>query len=155
MSFVLLLDALACCLCWLTSLVWCFLSYFSICSLFWTSEKYLEFLRKRMNTNPSHGPYHFRAPSRILFRTVRGKEMLNICNLTQPNWGLKKEDNTWHEIWLEWHCGGKSCIHSNPGLVSETSVSYPQLSRYSNFLIIPTCSIYSDTFTASFFLCSK
>merc|ERR1712141_676227 len=34
--------------------------------------KYLEFLRKRMNTNPKKGPYHFRAPSKIFWRTVRG-----------------------------------------------------------------------------------
>ncbi|KAL4670905.1 hypothetical protein H8959_003614 [Pygathrix nigripes] len=27
--------------------------------------KYLAFLRKRMNTNPSRGPYHLRAPSCI------------------------------------------------------------------------------------------
>ena len=33
--------------------------------------KYLRFLRKRMNTKPSHGPIHFRAPSKILWRTVR------------------------------------------------------------------------------------
>lgn len=30
------------------------------------------FLRKRMNTNPSRGPFHYRAPSRILWRTIRG-----------------------------------------------------------------------------------
>eukprot|EP00800_Vazella_pourtalesii_P009963 TRINITY_DN24_c0_g1_i1.p1 TRINITY_DN24_c0_g1~~TRINITY_DN24_c0_g1_i1.p1 ORF type:complete len:203 (-),score=33.92 TRINITY_DN24_c0_g1_i1:103-711(-) len=34
--------------------------------------KYLSYLRKRMNTNPCRGPYHFRAPSRILYKTVRG-----------------------------------------------------------------------------------
>merc|ERR1712062_806876 len=34
--------------------------------------KYLEFLRKRMNTNPKRGPFHFRAPSKIFWRTVRG-----------------------------------------------------------------------------------
>lgn len=34
--------------------------------------KYLRFLRKRMNTKPSHGPIHFRAPSKIFWRTVRG-----------------------------------------------------------------------------------
>ncbi|XP_055274691.1 60S ribosomal protein L13a-like [Moschus berezovskii] len=34
--------------------------------------KYLAFLRKRMNTKPSRGPYHFRAPSCICWRTVRG-----------------------------------------------------------------------------------
>merc|ERR1712200_224019 len=30
------------------------------------------FYRNRMNTKPSRGPYHFRAPSRVLFKTVRG-----------------------------------------------------------------------------------
>ncbi|CAD5113176.1 DgyrCDS2365 [Dimorphilus gyrociliatus] len=34
--------------------------------------KYLDFLRKRMNTKPSRGPFHFRAPSKIFYRTVRG-----------------------------------------------------------------------------------
>jgi len=34
--------------------------------------KYHDFLRKRTITNPTHGPFHFRAPSRIFFRTVRG-----------------------------------------------------------------------------------
>ncbi|CAJ0935393.1 unnamed protein product, partial [Mesorhabditis belari] len=34
--------------------------------------KYLSFLRKRLNVNPSRGPYHFRAPAKIFWRTVRG-----------------------------------------------------------------------------------
>lgn len=34
--------------------------------------KFQEFLRKRMNTNPTRGPFHFRSPSRIFWRTVRG-----------------------------------------------------------------------------------
>mmetsp|Transcript_21839 Transcript_21839/g.37474 ORF Transcript_21839/g.37474 Transcript_21839/m.37474 type:complete len:202 (-) Transcript_21839:383-988(-) len=34
--------------------------------------KFMAFLRKRMNTNPRRGPYHYRAPSRILWRTIRG-----------------------------------------------------------------------------------
>ena len=34
--------------------------------------KYMRFLRKRMNTKPSHGPIHFRAPGKIFWRTVRG-----------------------------------------------------------------------------------
>ncbi|CAK8537143.1 unnamed protein product [Lathyrus sativus] len=34
--------------------------------------KYMRFLRKRMNTKPSHGPIHFRAPSKIFWRTLRG-----------------------------------------------------------------------------------
>merc|ERR1712217_475640 len=34
--------------------------------------KYQDFLRKRCNVNPAHGPFHFRAPSKIFWRTVRG-----------------------------------------------------------------------------------
>ena len=34
--------------------------------------KYMRYLRKRMNTKPSHGPIHFRAPAKILWRTIRG-----------------------------------------------------------------------------------
>merc|ERR1712168_1578293 len=34
--------------------------------------KYLEFLRKRCNVNPGRGPFHFRAPSKVFWRTVRG-----------------------------------------------------------------------------------
>eukprot|EP01130_Rhizamoeba_saxonica_P005014 TRINITY_DN201_c0_g1_i1.p1 TRINITY_DN201_c0_g1~~TRINITY_DN201_c0_g1_i1.p1 ORF type:complete len:204 (-),score=52.94 TRINITY_DN201_c0_g1_i1:49-660(-) len=33
---------------------------------------YLSFLKKRTNTNPKKGPIHFRAPSKILWRTIRG-----------------------------------------------------------------------------------
>eukprot|EP00052_Salpingoeca_macrocollata_P033554 m.8759 g.8759 ORF g.8759 m.8759 type:complete len:242 (+) comp5287_c0_seq1:210-935(+) len=41
-------------------------------SLYRNKLKYLAFLRKRTNTNPKRGPIHFRAPSRILWRVVRG-----------------------------------------------------------------------------------
>jgi len=34
--------------------------------------KYLQFLRKRCNINPSRGPFHFRAPAKIFCRIVRG-----------------------------------------------------------------------------------
>ena len=34
--------------------------------------KYLYFLKKRCNVKPSRGPFHFRAPSKIFWRTVRG-----------------------------------------------------------------------------------
>uniref|UniRef100_A0A2K6AIG5 Large ribosomal subunit protein uL13 n=1 Tax=Mandrillus leucophaeus TaxID=9568 RepID=A0A2K6AIG5_MANLE len=34
--------------------------------------KYLAFLCKWMNTNPSRGPYHFRAPSSIFWQTAPG-----------------------------------------------------------------------------------
>ncbi|KAK2987222.1 hypothetical protein RJ640_022254 [Escallonia rubra] len=42
--------------------------------------KYLRFLRKRMNTKPSHGPIHFRAPAKILWRTIRGS-VVNLVYL--------------------------------------------------------------------------
>ena len=34
--------------------------------------KFLDKLRKRTNTNPAHGPYHYRAPGRIFYRVIRG-----------------------------------------------------------------------------------
>merc|ERR1712154_46116 len=34
--------------------------------------KYLKFLRLRCNVKPSRGPFHFRAPGNIFWRTVRG-----------------------------------------------------------------------------------
>lgn len=46
-----------------------------LCIVWFFTVKYLAFLRKRMNTNPSRGPYHFRAPSRIFWRTVRGQNV--------------------------------------------------------------------------------
>lgn len=41
-------------------------------SLFRNKLNHHEFLKKRMNTNPRRGPFHFRAPSRLFWRTVRG-----------------------------------------------------------------------------------
>lgn len=41
-------------------------------SLYRNKLKYHEFLRKRTSTNPNHGAFHFRAPARIFWRTVRG-----------------------------------------------------------------------------------
>jgi len=41
-------------------------------SLFRNKLKYALFLRKRTATNPTRGPWHYRAPSRILWRVVRG-----------------------------------------------------------------------------------
>ena len=34
--------------------------------------KFAQFIRKRMNTNPARGPFHFRSPARIFWRTLRG-----------------------------------------------------------------------------------
>ena len=34
--------------------------------------KFMEYLRKRMNSNPRRGPYHHRAPSMMFFKAVRG-----------------------------------------------------------------------------------
>ncbi|PPR94472.1 hypothetical protein GOBAR_AA26209 [Gossypium barbadense] len=37
--------------------------------------KHMRFLRKRMNTKPSHGLILFPAPANILWRTIRGEEV--------------------------------------------------------------------------------
>merc|ERR1719244_1652407 len=34
--------------------------------------KYLQFLRKRINTKPSRGPFHYRSPTRMFWKVVRG-----------------------------------------------------------------------------------
>ncbi|CAM9271028.1 unnamed protein product [Chrysoparadoxa australica] len=34
--------------------------------------KYAQFIKKRHNTNPKKGPFHFRSPARMFWRTVRG-----------------------------------------------------------------------------------
>jgi large subunit ribosomal protein L13Ae len=41
-------------------------------SLFRNKVRFAEFLRKRLLTNPRRGHVHYRAPSRIFWRTVRG-----------------------------------------------------------------------------------
>lgn len=53
--------------------------------------KYMRFLRKRMNTKPSHGPIHFRAPAKILWRTIRGyclPSFFSICVFPSVRLGL-------------------------------------------------------------------
>ena len=39
-------------------------------SLVRNKVKYAQFIKKRMNTNPNKGPFHFRSPARMLWRTV-------------------------------------------------------------------------------------
>merc|ERR1712127_495501 len=41
-------------------------------SLYRAKLKYANFKRKATNSNPSHGPFHYRAPSKILWRGIRG-----------------------------------------------------------------------------------
>lgn len=41
-------------------------------SLMRNKMKWARFRRKRTNTNPKRGPLHFRAPSRMLWRSIRG-----------------------------------------------------------------------------------
>ena len=40
--------------------------------------KYLKFLRLRCNVKPLRGPFHFRAPGKIFWRTVRGEKERRI-----------------------------------------------------------------------------
>mmetsp|Transcript_47828 Transcript_47828/g.87949 ORF Transcript_47828/g.87949 Transcript_47828/m.87949 type:complete len:204 (+) Transcript_47828:109-720(+) len=41
-------------------------------SLFRNKLKYADFKRKKMNSNPRRGPFHYRAPAKMFWRTVRG-----------------------------------------------------------------------------------
>merc|ERR1712060_917261 len=41
-------------------------------SLYRNKLKYAAFKCKRMNSNPKQGPLHYRSPSKILWRTIRG-----------------------------------------------------------------------------------
>merc|ERR1712008_4525 len=34
--------------------------------------KYAQFRKKRMNTNPTRGPFHFKSPAMMVWRTIRG-----------------------------------------------------------------------------------
>jgi large subunit ribosomal protein L13Ae len=34
--------------------------------------KFAQFIKKRTNTNPNRGPFHFRSPARIFWRSLRG-----------------------------------------------------------------------------------
>eukprot|EP00600_Ochromonadales_sp_CCMP1393_P006913 CAMPEP_0174973408 /NCGR_PEP_ID=MMETSP0004_2-20121128/11226_1 /TAXON_ID=420556 /ORGANISM="Ochromonas sp., Strain CCMP1393" /LENGTH=197 /DNA_ID=CAMNT_0016223855 /DNA_START=24 /DNA_END=617 /DNA_ORIENTATION=+ len=34
--------------------------------------KFAQFVKKRMNTNPARGPFHFRSPARMFWRSLRG-----------------------------------------------------------------------------------
>jgi Ribosomal protein L13 len=48
--------------------------------------KFDRYLAKRTVTNPARGPYHFRSPSKILWRTVRGyvlPALLRGCQQTR------------------------------------------------------------------------
>jgi len=41
-------------------------------SLVRNRTKYAQFRNKRMNTNPRKGPFHFKSPSMMVWRTIRG-----------------------------------------------------------------------------------
>ncbi|CAG8585958.1 17021_t:CDS:2 [Rhizophagus irregularis] len=41
-------------------------------SFFRNKIKYHDYLRKRMIVNPARGPFHFRAPSKLFYKTIRG-----------------------------------------------------------------------------------
>jgi large subunit ribosomal protein L13Ae len=63
---------------------------------FYFAVKYLDYLKKRCNVKPSRGPFHFRAPSKIFYKTVRGKINMGDSS-TQHNTMRGK----WHFIAIE------------------------------------------------------
>merc|ERR1712235_152396 len=60
--------------------------------------KYLDFLRKRCNVKPSRGAFHFRAPSKIFLRTVRGM----IPHKTERGKDALKRLQTFEVEWEAW-----------------------------------------------------
>lgn len=55
--------------------------------------KYERFLRKGMNTNPRRTFEHFRSPSKILWRTVRGENAPQACQCLIC--GILRYSGTW------------------------------------------------------------
>ena len=41
--------------------------------------KFLQFIKKRTNTNPKRGPIHFHSPCKVLWRTIRGMLPHKTC----------------------------------------------------------------------------
>ncbi|EDW38640.1 GL18205 [Drosophila persimilis] len=51
----------------------CLAVWMSLSGHFYRNKiKFLAYLRKRCNVNPARDPFHFRAPSRIFYKAVRG-----------------------------------------------------------------------------------
>ena len=55
---------------WNRKIIW--LCYIYIGSLFRNRVKFEEYLNRRLTFNPRRGIKHFRAPSRVFWKTVRG-----------------------------------------------------------------------------------
>ena len=49
--------------------------------------KYMQYKKKRHNTNPKRGPYHFRSPARIFWRTVSPATARGLA-LTETSLGV-------------------------------------------------------------------
>lgn len=68
------------------------------CTVVRNHTRYMQFLRKRTNTNPKRGPFHYRAPSRILWRTVRHTRMDSLllcgCSDCRPPFGREGKSAT-------------------------------------------------------------
>jgi ribosomal protein uL13 len=53
---------------------------------------FMSYLRKKMNTNPAKGPYHFRSPARMVWRTIRAMMQHKIarCQASLERLKVKK-----------------------------------------------------------------
>lgn len=61
--------------------------------------KFLAYLRKRCNVNPARGPFHFRAPSRIFYKAVRG-------------------------MWLKFRIPNRSLVHTKKKISAQKPMRY-------------------------------
>lgn len=80
----------------------------SRCPDFRNKLKFFEKLRKHHNTNPKRGPFHFRAPSRILYHTVRGMIPHKTARGKAALARLKVR------AWEPMGCAGRSCCWCGP-----------------------------------------
>ena len=56
----------------LTAPLFCLFSSLAVATVLRNKDKWARYRKKRHNTNPVRGPYHFRAPSKMFFRVVKG-----------------------------------------------------------------------------------
>ncbi len=68
---------------------------------------FMSYLRKKMNTNPSKGPYHFRSPARMVWRTIRAMMQHKIarCQASLERLKVRNRNDTLNSLYFEPHFG--------------------------------------------------
>ena len=69
---------------------------------------FMSFLKKRKNTNPNLGPFHFRAPSRMVWRTIRSMMQHKTARCQAALERLKVPSPPLPEIWTSGVCSSRA-----------------------------------------------